>query len=95
MSAYLIAEITVLDPDGYEEYRAIVGASLANYGAKFLIRGGEIENIEGGWAPQRLVMCEFPDMDTIHKWYASEEYQKAKKIRKDTAIFNIVAVTGI
>ena len=72
MSAYLIAEITVIDPVGYEKYRAKVGTSLSNYNAKFFVRGGTIENLEGGWSPQRLVMCEFPDMKTIREWYASE-----------------------
>ncbi|MDA1011977.1 MAG: DUF1330 domain-containing protein [Burkholderiales bacterium] len=95
MSAYLIAEITVLDPNGYEAYRARVGSSLASYGAKFLARGGTIEIIEGDWSPKRLVMCEFTDMETIHQWYSSEEYQDIKKIREDTAIFNVVAVTGL
>jgi uncharacterized protein (DUF1330 family) len=95
MSAYLIAEITVIDPVGYEKYRAKVGTSLANYNAKFLVRGGTIENLEGGWSPQRLVMCEFPDMKTIREWYASEEYQEIKKLRDDTAAFNIVSVSGI
>ena len=95
MSAYLIAEITVIDPVGYEKYRAKVGTSLSNYNAKFLVRGGTIENLEGGWSPQRLVMCEFPDMKTIREWYASEEYQEIKKLRDDTAAFNIVSVSGV
>ena len=95
MSAYLIAEITVIDPVGYEKYRAKVGTSLSNYNAKFLVRGGTIENLEGGWSPQRLVMCEFPDMKTIREWYASEEYQEIEKLRDDTAAFNIVSVSGI
>ncbi|MDC1311687.1 DUF1330 domain-containing protein [Burkholderiales bacterium] len=95
MTAYLIAEITVLDPDGYEEYRAKVGASLSNYNAKFLVRGGEIENLEGEWSPQRLVICEFPDMNTIREWYISKEYQEIKKLRDDTAAFNLVSVSGI
>jgi uncharacterized protein (DUF1330 family) len=95
MSAYLIAEITVIDPVGYEKYRAKVGTSLSNYNAKFLVRGGTIENLEGGWSPQRLVMCEFPDMKTIREWYASEEYQEIKKLRDDTAAFNIVSVSGL
>ena len=95
MSAYLIAEITVIDPVGYEKYRAKVGTSLSNYNAKFLVRGGTIENLEGGWSPQRLVVCEFPDMKTIREWYASEEYQEIKKLRDDTAALNIVSVSGV
>ncbi|HAT53627.1 MAG: DUF1330 domain-containing protein [Betaproteobacteria bacterium] len=95
MSAYLIAEITVTDPVGYEKYRAKVGASLSNYNAKFLVRAGAIENLEGSWSPQRLVICEFSDMKTIREWYASEEYQEIKKLRDDTAAFNVVSVAGI
>ncbi len=95
MSAYLIAEITVLDPDGYEKYRAKVGTSLSNYNAKFLVRGGKIEKLEGKWSPQRLVICEFPDMDTIRDWYVSAEYQEIKKLRDNTAAFNVVSVSGI
>ena len=95
MSAYLIGEITVLDPAGYEKYRDKVGSSLASYGAKFLVRAGSIEIFEGEWEPKRLVMCEFPDMETIRIWYASDEYQELKKLRDNTAAFNLVSVNGI
>ena len=47
MPAYLISQIEVHDPKGYEEYRRLVGASLAKYGAKFVVRGGKIEVLEG------------------------------------------------
>ena len=59
MPAYLISQIEVHDPKGYEEYRRLVGASLAKYGGKFVVRGGKIEVLEGDWAPKRIVVCEF------------------------------------
>ena len=43
MPAYLISQIEVHDPQGYEEYRKLVGASLAKYGGKFVARGGKID----------------------------------------------------
>ena len=49
MAAYLITEIEVTDPKGYEEYRARVGKSLEQFGARFLVRGGEIDVLEGNW----------------------------------------------
>ncbi len=53
MSAYAIAEIDVLDPAAYEEYRAKVPATIAQYGGKYVARGGKTEPLEGGWTPKR------------------------------------------
>lgn len=95
MSAYVIAEIIVHDPVGYEKYRAAVGKSLADYGAKFMVRGGDIEILEGSWNPKRMVMCEFPDSEAVRKWYVSDEYKQVKKLRDKSASFNMVLVEGV
>jgi uncharacterized protein (DUF1330 family) len=58
MSAYLISTIEIKDPAGYEEYRKLVAAPLARYGGKFVVRGGEIEYMEGDWRPKRVVVVE-------------------------------------
>jgi uncharacterized protein (DUF1330 family) len=63
MPAYLISQIEVHDPQGYDEYRKLVGPSLAKYGGKFVVRGGRIEVLEGNWAPKRIVVCEFASAD--------------------------------
>jgi len=94
MPAYVITEIEVTDPAGYEEYRSRVGKSLEKYGAKFLVRGGEIEVLEGDWQPKRMVMCVFESMDKAREWYHSDEYREMKKIREHTARMNMVAVEG-
>ena len=94
MSAYLITEIEVLDPTGYETYRSAVGATLAQFGGEFLVRGGNIEILEGVWHPKRIVMCKFESLQTAKDWYHSEEYQQVKKLRESTAKMNIVAVDG-
>jgi uncharacterized protein (DUF1330 family) len=95
MPAYVITEIEVTDPAGYEEYRSQVGKSLEKYGAKFLVRGGAIEVLEGDWQPKRMVMCVFESMDKAREWYHSDEYREMKKIREQTARMNMVAVEGI
>ena len=62
MPAYIIAEIDVTNPAGYEDYRPLAGASIAQYGGKFLVRGGGAsELIEGEAAPKRVVVIEFAD----------------------------------
>ena len=63
MAAYVIVEIEVSDPVGYEEYRKLAGAAVAVQGGKFLVRGGKIEALEGDWRPERLVVLEFPSVE--------------------------------
>ena len=47
MAAYIIAEVTVTDPQGFEDYRQMVPATVAKYGGKFVVRGGAMEKLEG------------------------------------------------
>ena len=51
MPAYLISQIDVHDPVGYEEYRKLVPPSLAKFGGKFIARGGKIDVLEGDCRP--------------------------------------------
>ena len=38
---------------------------------------------EGGhWEPQRVVIIEFPDMESLEAWYTSSEYQPLIALRK-------------
>ena len=74
MPAYLISQIEVHDPQGYEEYRKLVGASLAKYGGKFVARGGKVDVLEGNWRPKRVVICEFESLARAREWYDSPEY---------------------
>jgi uncharacterized protein (DUF1330 family) len=95
MPAYLITEIEVTDPAGYEQYRARVGQSLQAYGAKFLVRGGDIEVLEGDWQPKRIVMCEFESLAKAREWYNSDLYRELKQIRQGNASMKIIAVEGL
>ena len=81
MPAYIIAEVEVTNPAGYEAYRPLAGASVAQYGGKFVVRGGKAELIEGSKEPARIVVIEFADTAAAKRWYNSPEYQEALKIR--------------
>ena len=94
MAAYVVGEIEVTDPTVYEEYRKQVPASVAKYGGKFVVRGGRSEALEGGWAPKRLVVLEFPSMDQALKWYRSPEYQPLIALRQRGSRGKLVAVEG-
>ena len=94
MAAYVIGEIEVTDPATYEEYRKQVLATVTRYGGKFVVRGGKVEPLEGGWAPKRVVALEFPSMEQAQKWYRSEEYAPLIKLRQRASRGKLILVEG-
>ena len=94
MSAYVIAEIEVVDPAAYEEYRKQVPAVIAKYGGKFLVRGGKIEPREGGWTPKRIVVVEFASMAQAQKFYDSPDYAPLIKLRQKASKGKLILVEG-
>ncbi len=82
MSAFIIADIKITDPEGYQEYIKLAPPTIAAHGGKYIARGGEVEVAEGDYEPNRIVIVEFPDMETLKTWYYSEEYSHARAIRQ-------------
>ena len=94
MSAYVIVDIEVHDAAVYEDYRKLVGASVSRYEGRFLVRGGPIDSLEGGWKPERIVILEFPSAALARKWYDSEEYRMPKQLRMRSATASLIVVDG-
>jgi len=95
MPAYVIVETDISDPEQYEQYKAASPGAVAAGGGRFVVRGGELAVLEGDWNPSRLVVLEFEDLDAAKRWYESETYQEAKKLREGAARLNMVAVQGL
>jgi uncharacterized protein (DUF1330 family) len=95
MPAYLIADVEVLDPAGYEEYRQKAPATIAAYGGRYLARGGVTEVLDGAWAPKRCVVLEFPSMAQLKTWWNSPEYLPVRAIRERTAKSSMIATEGL
>jgi uncharacterized protein (DUF1330 family) len=94
MAAYVIAEIELTDPALYEDYRKQVPATVEKHGGRFIVRGGSVEPLEGGWTPKRLVLLEFPTMQQALGWYRSPEYAPLIKLRQRASRGKLVAVEG-
>ena len=94
MAAYVIVEIDVTDPVGYEEYKNLAGASVLKYGGKYIVRGGRTEVLEGDWKPKRIVVLEFESMERAKDWLNCEEYREPRKMRHRTAKTNMILVEG-
>ena len=95
MVAYVIAEVDVQDSALYEEYRKLVPATIAQYGGKYVVRGGATETKEGGWTPKRIVLLEFPTMARAREWYHSPEYAPALAMRLRAAQSRMILVEGV
>ena len=95
MSAYLIVDIDVKDPQKFEAYRQEVPGLVEKHGGKFLVRAGEFEVLEGDWVPTRLVIFQFPDRSSVDNLFNDPDYQPMKKLRLETASTNLVVVDGI
>ena len=98
MPAYLIADtrkIPGADQAPYEEYRKLVGASIAEAGGRFLSRGDQFDVVEGGWRPAWLVIIEFPSMDALRGWYDSDSYRELKELRLLSTEGDMVFAPGV
>ena len=85
MPAFVIANITIVDPVRYEDYRRMVPATLVPFGGRFVVRGGQTEVLEGEWRPSRLVLLEFPSVERARAWWNSPEYAEARALRTGDA----------
>tara|TARA_B100000809_G_C14878921_1_gene438423 strand:+ start:186 stop:461 length:276 start_codon:yes stop_codon:yes gene_type:complete len=91
----MIGEVNVNDPDKYKEYLLEVPKISAKYGAKYLVRGGNVTIHEGVWNPKRIVVIEFPNRDMAMRFYDGAEYAPWKKIREEYADSKIIFVDGV
>lgn len=95
MPAYLIANVDVHDPARYDRYRQQVPATIAQFGGRYLARGGATHALEGTLPWKRVVIVEFPNAEAARAWWASEEYAPVKKVRHETATSDLLIVEGL
>jgi uncharacterized protein (DUF1330 family) len=96
MAAYVVSEVEVLDEESFQQYRELARASIEQYGGRYLVRAALPEAAEGDWpSRRRLVIVEFPDMETAQSWYSSEEYSKALVVRDRALSRRLVFVEGV
>jgi uncharacterized protein (DUF1330 family) len=93
--AYIIADVTTTDQATMDEYRKQVPATVAQYGGRFLVRGGAHETVEGTWKPNRLIIIEFPSLARAREWYDCAEYKGPKDLRIKAGRTNLVMVEGV
>jgi len=95
MTAYIILDIEVTDPAGYDDYKKLAPPSIPLYGGKYIARGGKSETLEGDWQPKRIVLLEFPSVEQARAWLESPEYAPARALRHKYATSKAIIVEGL
>ena len=94
MSAFVIVDIAVHDPERYEEYKAMAAPTVHQYDGKYIVRGGPAETLEGDWEPKRVVVVEFPSVARAKEWWSSSDYAPGKALRNEIATSRMILVEG-
>ena len=94
-SGYVIANVSVTNPEQYEEYKKWSTEAFRAHNAEICMRGGKIEVMEGDWQPERVVIAKFPSVEAAKAFYDSAEYLKARQAREGAAIMRLVVVEGV
>ena len=95
MAGYIIARINVTDPEKYKDYTAVTPGLIAQYGGRFIMRGGETVTLEGPEETGRVVVIEFDSPEQARTFYDSEDYQAAIGLRTAASTGQIIMVAGV
>ena len=95
MSAFVMANLTVTNKEKFEIYRSGVSTTIEKYEGRYVVRGGEVEVLEGNWSPDRFVLIEFPNIEKAREWYYSSDYSDLKTMRIESTSSSVLIVDGV
>jgi uncharacterized protein (DUF1330 family) len=94
MASYLVVEIEVLDSGAYDEYVARIPPVVQQYGGRYLVRGGRVTALAGGWRPERMIIVEFASDADLFAFVTSPEYGSLAPLRERSTVTRSVALEG-
>lgn len=93
MPGYVFMHADVTDPDGYEKFKSLASAAIADHGGRYLVRGGAMQPLEGQWR-SRVVLLECPTYAAALAFYNSDAYQEARQVRLRSSTASVLAMDG-
>ena len=95
MKGYVIFQEDVFDEQAFERYKSMSPTSIEKYGGEFVVRGGDIDVLEGAFEHGRVVIIAFPSVDRAREWDHSDEYAEARKLRLGISSGQAIIVPGV
>ena len=84
-SAYVVANVTILDQKKWAEYKSKVGETLTPWGAEVVFRGQKVDALSGKNPHTDIVVLRYPSIDAMKSWVSSDAYQAIVPIRNQGA----------
>jgi uncharacterized protein (DUF1330 family) len=81
MRAFIVGTIRVTEAEAWQRYVDRVGATFDPHGGRVLVRGVKAAELAGEGHGERVVIAEFPDLESLQRWHASPEYQALVALR--------------
>jgi uncharacterized protein (DUF1330 family) len=94
VAAYVIVDVATSDPQKYEDYKKMAQETVAQFGGRYIARGGRMQILEGEWKPTRIVILEFASFEKAQEWWESAAYAPAKALRQSLSRTDMVLVEG-
>ena len=88
---YWVACVNVINQNEFKKYVSLAGPAVNLHGGKFLVRGGNVLNIEGK-VYLRIVISVFDSPKKAKDCYESKEYQHAKSFLNDDIVDRIIHI---
>ena len=94
MPTYIVGETYITDPAAYQAHVSRALATIARFGGRVIAGGGKIDLLEGDPMPERIFIIEFPTAVAARRWYRSDDYQEALKIRLSASHGRVFLIEG-
>jgi uncharacterized protein (DUF1330 family) len=91
---YIYADFVVTDPEKWRTYVELTQASLVGSGARYVVRGGDPEALEGELAGRGVAVLEFESREAARGWYDAPAYQAAKAARLGAGHVTVLLLSG-
>jgi len=95
MAAYVVVQIEIDDAELMARYREAAAPVVAQYGGRYIVRGGASQVLEGDWQPERLVVLEFATAEQARRWWDSDEYAAPKAMRQRAGRTQMLLIEGV
>lgn len=96
MTAWLIVDTKITDPEAYERYKVQARPIVERHGGEYVARGGRLDVLEDDlWTPSRLIIIRFPDMDSARSLADDPDYAPVREIRRGSAKCTLAVVEGV
>ena len=94
MPTYIVGDLHITDPAAYDGHVPRALATIARFGGCVIAGGGKIDLLEGDPIPERIFIIEFPNADAARRWYQSDDYKEALKVRLSASNGRVFLIEG-